>query len=151
MALGFFHEHSDARPKRVDESGPLANAPACPPIPAFTDFERRALDNTAPLFGDSADAFCEQVATAEVVDRINTIVGFYTKVKVDRARCSPVPLGHREAHFEVEGIEHGIGIVLWDTDGDGYLETIEGWTVRENPLECIDLANLRFIRPTQVG
>jgi hypothetical protein len=132
-------------------SGPLAEAPACPPFPAFTDFERRALDNTAPLFGDKADAFREQVGSAEVVDRINTIVGFYTRVKVDRGKCSPVPFNHQGAHFEVEGIEHGLGIVLWDTDGDGYLETIEGWTVGENPLEGVDLAKLKFLRPTQVG
>lgn len=132
-------------------SGPLADAPACLRFPAFTDFERRALDSTAPLFGDKADAFREQVASAEVVDRINTIVGFYTRVKVDGAKCSPVPLNHQGAHFEVEGIEHGLGIVLWDTDGDGYLETIEGWTLDENPLEGVDLADLKFVRLTQLG
>jgi hypothetical protein len=132
-------------------TGPFADARACPPFPAFTGFERRALENIARLFGEMADAFREQVDSAEVVDRINTIVGFYTRVKVDRARCSPVPLKHQRTHFEVEGIEHGLGIVLWDTDGDGYLETIEGWTVDENPLEGVDLADLKFIRMTQVG
>jgi hypothetical protein len=132
-------------------TGQLANAPPCPPFPAFTDFERRALDSTALMFGDKADAFREQVASAEVVDRINTIVGFYTRVKVDRTKCSPVPLSHQGAHFEVEGIEHGLGIVLWDTDGDGYLETIEGWTVDENPLEGLDLADLKFVRLTQLN
>jgi hypothetical protein len=132
-------------------TGALADAPACPPFPAFTDFERRALDSTAPLFGEKAQALREQVASAEVVDRINTIVGFYTRVRVDRAKCSPVPLSHQGAHFEVEGVEHGLGIVLWDTDGDGYLETIEGWTVDENPLEGVDLDKLQFIRLTQLG
>jgi hypothetical protein len=132
-------------------SGPLADAPACPPFPAFTDFELHALDHFARLFGDQSDAFREQVETADVVDRINTLVGFYTRLKIDRAKCSPVSLRHRTAHFDVEGIEHGIGIVLWDTDGDGYLETIEGWTVGENPLEGIELADLKVVRPTQVG
>jgi hypothetical protein len=55
------------------------------------------------------------------------------------------------AHFEVEGIEHGLGIVLWDTDGDGYLETVEGWTVDDYPLEGVDLADLKFVRLTQLG
>ena len=143
---------SAPKPNRDDwMTGPLADAPACPPFPAFTEFERRALDETAPLFGDKADAFREQVASAKVVDRINTIVGFYTRVKVDRGRCSPVPFSHQGAHFEVERIEHGIGIVLWDTDGDGYLETIEGWTVDENPLEGVDLADLKVVRLTQLG
>src|SRR5688572_26601397 len=125
-----------SKPNRDDwMSGALAEAPACPPFPAFTDFERRALDSAASLFGEKADAFREQIATAQVVDRINTIVGFYTRVKVDRAKCSPVPFRHQGAHFEVEGIEHGLGIVLWDADGDGFLETIEGWTVDDDPLE----------------
>ncbi len=93
----------------------------------------------------------EQVASAEVTDRINTLVGFYTRVKVDRTKCSPVPLSHHGAHFEVEGIEHGLGILLWDIDGDGYLETIEGWTVDEDPLEGVDLADLKFGRVTQLG
>ncbi|MEQ1932163.1 MAG: hypothetical protein ABL957_16745 [Parvularculaceae bacterium] len=132
-------------------TGPLAEAPACPPFPAFTEFERRALDSTTPLFGENAKAFREQVATAEVVDRINTSVGFYTRVKVDRAKCSPVPLRQQGAHFEVEGLEHGLGIVLWDTDGDGFLETIEGYTVDESPLESVDLAKLKFVRLTQLG
>lgn len=127
------------------------DGPPCPPFPEFTDFERRALDCAAALFGDKADAFREQVASAKVVDRINTNVGFYTTVKVERAKCTPVPLRHQGAHFEVEGIEHGLGIVLWDTDGDGFLTTIEGWTVDENPLEGVDLANLKFVRLTQLG
>ena len=132
-------------------TGELAVAPACPPFPAFTEFERRALESITPLFGPKAGAFLEQISSAQVVDRINTIVGFYTRVKVDRAKCSPVPLSHQGAHFEVEGIEHGLGIILWDTGGDGYLETIEGWTVDENPLEGVDLANLKFVRLTQLG
>lgn len=142
----------DAKPNRDGwMTGELAVAPACPPFPAFTEFERRTLESTAPLFGQEAEAFLEQIASAEVVDRINTIVGFYTRVKVDRAKCSPVRMSHQGAHFEVEGIEHGLGIILWDTDGDGYLETIEGWTVDEDPLEGVDLAKVKFIRLTQLG
>ncbi len=129
--------------------GRLADAPACPPFPAFTDFERRALDSIAPLFGEKADAFREQIASAEVVDRINTFVGFYTRVKVERTKCARVPFSHQGALFEVEGVEHGLGIVLWDTDGDGYLKTIEGWTVDQDPLEGVDLAGLKFVRLTQ--
>lgn len=118
---------------------------------ALTDFERRALQATAPLFGDSASAFLEQVSSAVVTERKNTGVGFYTTVVVDRQRCTPVPLSRRGAHFEVQGVEHGVGIVLWDTDGDGYLATIEGWTVDDNPLIPVDLSELRFVRLAQLG
>ncbi len=30
------------------------DGPPCPPFPEFTDFERRALECTAPLFGEKA-------------------------------------------------------------------------------------------------
>lgn len=132
-------------------TGELADAPACPPFPDLTEFERCALESMAPLFRQNAKAFLEQVASAEAVDRINTIVGFYTRVKVDRTKCSPLKLSHQGAHFEVEGIERGVGIVLWDTDGDGFLETIEGWTAEESTLEDVNLAKLKFVRLTQHG
>lgn len=132
-------------------TGARSDTLACPPFPDFTDFERQALESIALSFGDLADAFRAQLAVSEVVDRINTIVGFYTRVKVDRAKCSPLPLRNRDAHFEAEGIENGVGIVLWDTDGDGYLETIEGWTAGDDPLKGIDLAKLKFIRLAQFG
>jgi len=129
----------------------MADAPACPPFPALTEFERRALESMAPLYGQMSETFLEQVASLEAVDRINTIVGFFTKVKVDRAKCSPVPLSNQGAHFEVAGIKNGLGIILWDTGGDGYLETIEGWTVDDNPLEGVDLASLKLVRLTRLG
>ncbi|HEX8902540.1 hypothetical protein [Vitreimonas sp.] len=118
---------------------------------ALTDFERRALEAMAPLFGDRAETFRAQIASATVVTRKNTGVGFYTSVTVDKGRCAPVPLSHKGAHFEVPGVEHGLGIVLWDTDGDGYLETIEGWTVDDDPLVGVELSELKFVRLTQLG
>jgi hypothetical protein len=127
-------------------TGVLAEVAASPPFPAFTEFERSALDGIAPLFGKNESAFREQVANAEVTDRINTVAGFYTRVKVDREKCSPLQLSGHGAHFDVEGVEHGVGIELWDTNGDGYLETIEGWTTDEKPFEGVDLAALKFVR-----
>lgn len=118
---------------------------------ALTDFERRALESMAPLFGRQADAFRAQIASATVTDRENTGVGFFTSVTVDKGICVPVPLSHQGAHFEVPGIEHGMGIVLWDTNGDGYLEIIEGWTVDENALVGVDLLELKFVRLTHLG
>lgn len=132
-------------------TGPLAELPACPPFPAFTDFERRALDSIAPIYGDGEEAFRAQVANAEVVDRINTIVGFYTRVRVDHAKCSPVPIRLGGAHFDVEGVELGLHIILWDTDGDGYLDTIEGIGVVEDLLKDVDLARLNLVRLTLLG
>jgi hypothetical protein len=109
------------------------------------------LDSIAPLFCAKAKAFGEQVCAAEIVDRINTIVGFYTRVNVDRETCTPAPLSQQGAHFEVDDVEHGLGIILWDADGDGYLETIEGYSVDDNLREGVDLADLKFVRLTQLG
>jgi hypothetical protein len=131
--------------------GELAKKPASPPFPEFTDFERRALDCIAPIFGELESDFRGQVAGATVTDRINTIVGFYTRVKVDRSKCKPVPIRAKGAQFEVRCVEHGIGVVLWDVDGDGFLETIEGYTVDEDPLRNIELRNIEFVRMEQLG
>jgi hypothetical protein len=132
-------------------TGSLADAPACPPFPDFTDLERRALEHIAPLFGNQESAFRRQFASAEVTDRINTIVGFYTRVRVDRSSSDPAQFRQQIAHFEVEGIKHGLSVIIWDEDGDGYLATIEGVTVDENPLEGVELASLKLIRVTQLG
>ncbi len=113
----------------------------------LTFFERGVLDSVAAAFGDAADAFRKQVETVRVIGRENTIVGFYTLVDVDRTVCAPVPMWGRGGHFDVDGIEHGVGIMLWDRDGDGYLDTIEGWTTEDSgPFDRIDFATLRLVR-----
>ena len=123
--------------------GALAEQPPCPPLPAFTQFERKALDCIAAEFANEEAAFREQVASAEVTDRINTAVGFYTRVRVDRTK--------QGAHFDVEGVEHGLGVILWDKSGDGYLDTIEGYTYDDDPLAGVNLADLKFVRLVHLG
>lgn len=130
-------------------SGDLATLPACPPFPSFTDFELRALDSIASMFGDAEDEFRKQVAASTVTDRINTIVGFYTRVVVDRSACRPLPIQSKGGHFEVDGVEHGVGVVLWEEDG--YLETIEGFTYDDDPLRGRELSDLKFIALSQLG
>ena len=130
-------------------TGGLAELPACPPFPQFTDFESKALECIAALFGDAEEAFRGQVATARVVDRINTVVGFYTRVVVDRAQCEPLAVRLKGGHFDVEGVEFGLGVVLWDDDG--YLDEIEGFTYSDDALKDVDLAGLKLIRLVQLG
>ncbi len=132
-------------------TSPLADAPACPPFPDFTDLERRALELIAPLFGTEEIAFRRQIAFAEVTDRINTVVGFYTRVRVDHSSSDPAVFRQQGAHFDVEDVKHGLSVILWDDDGDGYLDTIEGVTFDGNPLEGVELASLKLIRMEQLG
>lgn len=124
-------------------TGALATLPPCPPFPEFTSFETRALDCIAGLFGADELAFRQQLAAARVVDRINTFAGFYTRVIVDRSICQPVKLNRMGGQFEAEGIEYGVGLVLWGEDG--FLDQIEGYTYTDSPLQGIDLAQLKFV------
>lgn len=130
-------------------TGPLANLPPCPPFPAFTDFERTALDQIAAIFGPNQTAFRAQIAASRVTDRINTVVGFYTRVAVDKSACQPMEIHGKAATFEVDGIAHGMGVILWAKEG--YLDTIEGYTFEHDPLKGIDLSDLRFSKLVELG
>jgi hypothetical protein len=70
-------------------SGPLVDYPPVPPLPNFTPFEGGVLECVARKSGPSEQIFRQQIAAARVVDRINTIVGFYTRVSIHRAEVSP--------------------------------------------------------------
>ncbi|HZZ69035.1 MAG TPA: hypothetical protein VFE18_12755 [Phenylobacterium sp.] len=127
-------------------TGALLDLPACPPFPQFTDFERSALEHIASTLADDEAAFRAQIATARVVDRINTDRGFYTRIAVDRAVASPAPaLNTASAHFEVACFEHGVGVILWDEDRSGYLRTIEGFAYGDSRMGGRDLAGLKFV------
>ena len=128
---------------------PLASLPACPPFPQLTAFEEAALEAISLLFGKDAEKFLAQVSASKVIDRINTAHGFYTRVSVDRANVQPVDLERKGGSFEVEGIEHGLGLLLCGEDG--YLETIEGYSYGGDPLLGRTLADLKFLGVEQLG
>src|SRR5690242_6250521 len=131
-----------SKPNRDGWFVAFADKPPCPPFPAFTQFEQKALDCIAAEFANEEAAFRDQVASAEVIDRINTVVGFYTRVRVDRTKCRPVRIKQQGGHFDVEGVEHGVGVILWDESGDGYLGYIEGYTYDDDPFADVNLAEL---------
>lgn len=81
-------------------------------------------------FGSDAEAFRRQIEAARVMDRVDTIVGFYTRVVVDRTAARPLSMNKVGAHFEVPGIEYGMLVLLWEDDG--YLSQIEGVTYQED-------------------
>jgi hypothetical protein len=127
----------------------LAKLPPCPPFPEFTDFEKKALHSIGAQFGAAEAAFRDQVAAAEVADRINTVVGFYTRVVVDRSRCEPLVVQFKGGQFDVEGVEFGVGVILWGEAG--YLDQIEGFTYADDTLKHVDLADLKFLTFVQPG
>ncbi len=130
-------------------SGELADLPSCPPFPDLTDFEQKAPAAIAELFGPAEAAFREQIAACAVVDRINTVHGFFPRVAVDRSMCRPAPIRGKGATFEAQGVPFGLGVILWEKDG--YLETIEGYTFVEPGLANVELARLRFSDVESLG
>ena len=116
----------------------------------LTSFERQALDCMAPLFGARADAFRKQLASVAVVSRENTGVGFYTRVAVDRDRSATLEFTRQAAHFNVEGVEGGLSVILWG-DGDGFLRTVEGVTFGNNQLVDVDLSAIQFLSVAQLS
>jgi len=118
-----------------------------PPFPDFTAFERAALEALAGQFGPDAAAFQAQVDAAQVVDRVNTTIGFYTRLQVDPARAAPLKLPVRGAQFEAEGVPFGVGAALWAKGG--WLETIEAFTYGDVRLDG-NLSALKFVRLVQV-
>lgn len=109
----------------------------------LTSFERQALECMAPLFGTRAEAFLKQLASVDVVSRENTGVGFYTRVNVDRDRHTTLDFAQQSAHFEVDGVDQGVSLILWG-DAEGFLREIEGVTFGDNQLADVDLGTLQF-------
>jgi len=121
---------------------PLASLPAIPPFPELTKFERRTLSVIAKLFGPDEAAFLKQVDAARVTDRIDTAVGFYTRIAMDRATVAALEITHKGAHFEVPGTRYGMLVTL--RDDDGYLADIEGVTYGEDDMGGQKLTDLDF-------
>lgn len=130
-------------------TGPLTDLPAEGPFPGLTDLEAQVLHEIALLFGASEALFRQQVKNCQVTDRINTGAGFYTRLNLDRLSCQPVPYSRQGGHFHVGSIAHGLGIVLWDKDG--YLETIEGYTIGNESLTDRALSSLHYMGIDQLG
>lgn len=124
-------------------SEPLASAPPVPPFPELTDLESRALEIIAGSLGPVADDFRRQVKACQVTDRVDTKVGFYTRIVVDRTVAPPFATAwHVGVHLEVKGTRYGMAFM--PRDEDGYLATIEGVTYGEDDLAGQDLAALEF-------
>ena len=110
----------------------------------FTQLEQAALHaifaETPELAGDLE----RQFERARVKARENTGGGFFTTVAVpdDAPRVSsPKVLGY-ETHARVDGLEHGLGFVLFMQEGR--LHILEGYARGPESTISLDLTNLAF-------
>ena len=91
----------------------------------------------------------KQLALAEVVQRVNTGVGFYIRFglpqNVERlTNRQRITLG--DVNADVEGLNFGIGFVLFISDGA--LEMLEGYTYDERWPDEIKRYDLNYIDGT---
>jgi hypothetical protein len=110
---------------------------------SFTDLESAVLHAIFSETPGIRDALERQFEAAEVLDRENTGVGFFTRigVRADVPRvASPSPLG-REVGAKVEGLDHGMGFILFMEDGR--IRTLEGFTYTDSTTG-LDLEHLNF-------
>lgn len=114
-----------------------------PPIGEFTPFERAVLQQMAVKFGEAAGDFQKQVELARVVGRQNTIVGFYTDLTIETSACRPVPAMVVDDFFKAAGVANGVGVVLYARDG--YLTTIEGYTMGGDELTDAMIGSLQIL------
>jgi hypothetical protein len=120
-----------------------------PPIGELTAFENAVLAEIGARLGDDGAEFLEQVRNARVLGRQNTAVGIHTDLEIDKSACRALPFkdGHFAGdHFQVEQLEIGVGIELYAKDG--FLTTIEGWTVSDDELTDSGIADLKIVGRT---
>lgn len=109
----------------------------------FTELETAVLHAIFAETPDLRNELESQFKTAKVIARENSGVGFFTKISVSEdvppVAC-PSPLG-REIGASVQGLDHGMGFVLFLKDGR--LRTLEGFTY-DDPTAELDLNCLNF-------
>jgi len=89
------------------------------------------------------EALKVQLATATLLSRKNTGVGFYTDFRVER--CCPIT-GDRMRYgpaAKIEGLHLGMGFILWLSEG--YADSLEGYSYDESTVEiALDRVGLRI-------
>jgi hypothetical protein len=110
----------------------------------FTKLELAALHSIFVETPQYADGLAVQLAGASVAARENTGGGFFTTISV-AADIPQIPgprvLGH-ETYASVEGLNHGMGFVLFMKDG--YLNLLEGYSVGYENTASSNLATVTF-------
>ena|SRR5665213_527951 len=116
--------------------------------PSFTPLEQAVFRAIwTEHFTDRA-ALEVQLATATVLSRKNTGVGFYTDFSV--ARIPNAIVGGDRLRYgpaaKIDGLERGMGFILWLNEG--YADCLEGYTYDESTAE-IALVRAGFAIDTQ--
>ncbi|GAB5486520.1 MAG: hypothetical protein Pars2KO_00900 [Parasphingorhabdus sp.] len=110
----------------------------------LTKFERHALCAIFSETPEFASVLGQQLENASVVNRENTGGGFYTTVSIpiEIPSIKGPRLLSEETYAQVEGLEHGIGFVLFLENG--YLHILEGYALAPEDTSSLDFSDLNF-------
>lgn len=130
-------------PDRGD-SGPAIAVLRSRPMTHFTQMETAALQAIFAEIPAVSSDLQRQLGRATVTKRENTGGGFFTEIAVPEdarpVEC-PTVLGYA-TQARVEGLEHGLGFVLFMEDGK--LHLLEGYAWGPESTASLDLKNLSF-------
>ena len=115
----------------------------------FTPLERAVLAAICEKYPSDRSALEAQLATARVRNRENTGHGFFTKVDVKKTPDTALPpprLRDGPQLVSVHGLKHGMGFILWLTDG--FASSLEGYAYADSTVE-LDLETAEFTLSTE--
>jgi hypothetical protein len=95
----------------------------------FTPLERAVLNAICEMHPEDRSALEAQLSTATFRSRENTGAGFYTHFNVDHkssAAIRGVQLKHGPTQAKIDGLNHGMGFILWLKEGYG--DCLEGYS-----------------------
>lgn len=109
----------------------------------FTALELAALHSIFSEAPELASGLERQLSTATVTERENSGRGFFTTIAVadDAHRVNSPPVLGYETHAHVNGMEYGLGFVLFVKDGA--LSLLEGYALAGST-SGLDLTDLAF-------
>ena len=108
----------------------------------FTPLELAVLRSIRERHPADSKALEAQLATATVLNRQTTGVGFYTHLRVERITAAAIG-GERlrsAPPTRIKGLEHEMGFVLWLVEG--YADCLEGFPYGDESTEGIALETL---------
>lgn len=110
----------------------------------FNALERAVMAAYGEIYGAEEPRLAGQLTAVQPTARENTGSGFHTYLKIDRSVCETIPVrGTLGEHFvHVAGLQHGIGLLLFFSDG--YLSEIDGYAQGGEDTTEIDFSNVSF-------
>ncbi|WP_447765003.1 hypothetical protein [Sphingopyxis panaciterrae] len=117
----------------------------------ITSLELAALGAVRTESAEWADIVDQVLLGGSVLSRINTGGGFFTELKAGaggNGQALEDRSSHNDAWINVEGLDHGLGIVLHLKDG---MVLLEGYAVGPEDTSKVDFEHGRFMVAGQPG